>query len=228
MRVNTLYFFVHSEPSLAEKKALATAVSKQEAAQRLLGQCYCRLVLGLGLEDKHHLGCGRYDPPEGGTLDFKRQGLLNRGKNQNPKKSLDQTLTVKKSHAEFPSRKNFQKALYDITRKIEALVLNPQKPLLQSSYPKKYLPKFSYPKKPQNRKFQTQKNPSVIPVTWNPEYPTWVWSIRNFSNNYFIMTGCPSIISTSPKNILMSRLISQFFYNNYLNSSKNFTYPSGK
>ena len=174
--VNTLYFFVHSEPSLAEKKALATAVSKQEAAQRLLGQCYCRLVLGLGLEDKHHLGCGRYDPPEGGTLDFKRQGLLNRGENQNPKKSLDQTLTLKKSHAKFPSRKNFQKALYDITRKIEALVLNPQKPILQSSYPKKYLPKFSFPKKPWNRKFQTKKNPSVIPVTWNPEYPTWVWS----------------------------------------------------
>lgn len=71
MRVNTLYFFVDREPSLAEKKALATAVSKQEAAQRLLGQCYCRLVLGLGLEDKHHLGCGRYDSPEGGTLDFK-------------------------------------------------------------------------------------------------------------------------------------------------------------
>lgn len=47
------------EPSLAEKKALATAVSKQEAAQRLLGQCYCTLVLGLGLEDKHHMGCGR-------------------------------------------------------------------------------------------------------------------------------------------------------------------------
>lgn len=47
------------EPSLAEKKALATAVAKQEASQRLLGQCYCTLVLGLGLEDKHHLGCGR-------------------------------------------------------------------------------------------------------------------------------------------------------------------------
>jgi len=54
-------FSLHSEPSLAERKALATAVSKQEAAQRLLGQCYCTLVLGLGLEDKHHLGCGRYD-----------------------------------------------------------------------------------------------------------------------------------------------------------------------
>ena len=36
----------------------------------------------------------------------------------------------------------------------------------------------------------------------------------------------PDIISTSPKNILMSRLISQFFCN--LNSSKKFTYPSGK
>jgi len=52
-------FYFNSEPSLAERKALATAVGKQEAAQRLLGQCYCTLVLGLGLEDKHHMGCGR-------------------------------------------------------------------------------------------------------------------------------------------------------------------------
>ena len=36
----------------------------------------------------------------------------------------------------------------------------------------------------------------------------------------------PNIISTSPKSVLMSRLISQFFCN--LNSSKNFTCPSGK
>ena len=36
----------------------------------------------------------------------------------------------------------------------------------------------------------------------------------------------PNIISTSPKNISMSRLISQFFCN--LNSSKEFTCPSGK
>ena len=36
----------------------------------------------------------------------------------------------------------------------------------------------------------------------------------------------PNIISTSPKNVLISRLISQFFCN--LNSSKNFTSPSGK
>ena len=43
----------------------------------------------------------------GGTPDFKWQGRLNGGKNQNPKKSLDQNLTPKKSHAEFPSHKNF-------------------------------------------------------------------------------------------------------------------------
>ena len=36
----------------------------------------------------------------------------------------------------------------------------------------------------------------------------------------------PNIISTSPKNVLMSRLIWQYFCN--LNSSKNFTCPSGK
>jgi len=33
-----------------------------------------------------------------------------------PKKSLDQKLTPKKSHAEFPSLKNFQRGLNDITR----------------------------------------------------------------------------------------------------------------
>ena len=36
----------------------------------------------------------------------------------------------------------------------------------------------------------------------------------------------PNIISASPKNVLMSRLISQFICN--LNSSKKFTCPSGK
>ena len=36
----------------------------------------------------------------------------------------------------------------------------------------------------------------------------------------------PNIISTNPKNIFMSRLMSQFFCN--LNCSKNFTCPSGR
>ena len=41
-----------------------------------------------------------------------------------------------------------------------------------------------------------------------------------------LTSASPNIISTSPKNVLISRLISQFFCN--LNSSKNFTCPSGK
>ena len=49
------------------------------------------------------------------------------GFQQNPKKYLKQKLTPKKSHVEFLSHKNFQRALNDITRKIETLVLNTAK-----------------------------------------------------------------------------------------------------
>ena len=49
-----------------------------------------------------------------GTLDFKWQGWSNGGEKQNPKKFLDQNLGSKKTHAKFPSHKNFQKALNDI------------------------------------------------------------------------------------------------------------------
>jgi len=41
----------------------------------------------------------------------------------------------------------------------------PKNPYLNIKSPKKILAKFSYPKKSRNRKFQTQKNPSIIPVT---------------------------------------------------------------
>ena len=56
------------------------------------------------------------------------------------------------------------------------LILNtpppPKSLLTHQATQKQYLPKFSYPKKSRNRKFQTPKNPSTIrPVTWNPEYP---------------------------------------------------------
>ena len=114
---------------------------------------------------------GEFDTtPGGSTPGFKWQGWSNGGKNQNPKKSLDQNLTPKKSLAEFPSHKNLQKALNYITRKTETLVLNtPKNTFLNQATPRKYLPKFSYPKKSRNRKFQTPKNPSIIPVTWNPK-----------------------------------------------------------
>ena len=73
---------------------------------------------GQQLKLHHDLDCC---PGGGGgvTPDFKWQGWLNGGKNQNqkkslglqtnPKKSLDQNLTPQKCHAEFPSHKNFQR-----------------------------------------------------------------------------------------------------------------------
>ena len=54
--------------------------------------------------------------------------------------------------------------------KIEEIVFRIKIPT-QIKLPKKILAKFSYPKKSRNRKFQTPKNPWIIPVTWNPEYP---------------------------------------------------------
>ncbi|XP_052768940.1 protein phosphatase 1 regulatory subunit 36-like [Mya arenaria] len=46
------------EPSLSEKQALADSIEKLKAAEKYLGQAYCVLVLGLGLEDEHHMACG--------------------------------------------------------------------------------------------------------------------------------------------------------------------------
>lgn len=49
-----------SEPSIAEKKALAMAYTIQKSFQKLLDYGYCTMVLGLGQEDQHHMACGRY------------------------------------------------------------------------------------------------------------------------------------------------------------------------
>lgn len=46
------------EPSLSEKQAYADSLVKLKAAETYLGQAYCVLVLGLGLEDQHHMACG--------------------------------------------------------------------------------------------------------------------------------------------------------------------------
>ena len=51
------------------------------------------------------------------------------------------------------------------------IVLNTPKKSLHSYHPQKYLPKCFYPKKSWNGKFQTQKNPSHITVTFYPEHP---------------------------------------------------------
>ena len=111
--------------------------------------------------------------PKGGTPEFKWQGWSNGGKNQNPKKSVGlQTkppkipgpkFNPKKSHAEFPSHKNVQGALDDITQKIETLVLNTPK------NPKKILAKIFLHQKIPKSKISNPKSPSIIPVTCNLE-----------------------------------------------------------
>jgi len=71
----------------------------------------------------------------------------------------------KKSHAEFPSHKNFQKALNDITGKIETLVLNTQKnPYLNQATQKNTCPNFPTQKHPEIENFKPKKNPSIILV----------------------------------------------------------------
>jgi len=52
-----------------------------------------------------------------GYFEFQVTGMIEWGEKSKPKKSLDQKLTPKKSHAEFLSVKNFQKGLNDMTRK---------------------------------------------------------------------------------------------------------------
>ena len=52
----------------------------------------------------------------GGGGGWGGSGMIEWGKNQNPQKSLEQKLTLNKSHVEFPSLKNFQKVWSDITR----------------------------------------------------------------------------------------------------------------
>ena len=61
-------------------------------------------------------------------LGLKKTKKTKQNKTKSKKKSLDQNLSPKESHAEIPSHnKNFQEAKNDITRKIERLVLNTQK-----------------------------------------------------------------------------------------------------
>ena len=93
-----------------------------------------------------------------------------------------------KSHAEFLSLKNLQKGkqvwLYCNLKTMQLrytgtitnlpIVLNGQKNPYLNQATQNNTYQILLPKKSQNQKFQTQKNPSIIPVTWNPEYPLGV------------------------------------------------------
>ena len=119
--------------------------------------------------------------PRRGSPDFRWHGWSNGGKNQekknplgfkqNSKKSLDQNLTPKKSHAEFPSHKNFQKALNDITRRIETLVFNTQKTPYFNQATQKILAKIFQPKKIQKSKISTPKKSFDHPCHLNSGVP---------------------------------------------------------
>ena len=118
---------------------------------------------------------------QGGELRISNGGMIEWGQKSNPKKSLDQKLAPKISHANFPCLKNFQKVLNDITRKTKFFKT---KHFHESSdcfeYLKRFLLKSSHPKntsenfvlkKSGTQKFQAPKNPWVIPVAWDLECP---------------------------------------------------------
>ncbi len=81
-----------------------------------------------------------------------------KGFQHNPKKFLDQKLTPQNM---FVCALFTEQRSQSTTTNVQ-IALNIQKhPYLNQ----KILAKFSYPKKSRNRKFRTQKNPSIIPVT---------------------------------------------------------------
>ena len=115
-----------------------------------------------------HLNCS--PPPGGGGT-----GMIKWGQKSNPKKFLNQNLTPQKSHAEFPSHKNFQRnyaaGMRGNYHEASDCSEYQKKSFLKSSYPKNTCRNFPNQKKSQNCKFQTPKNPSINTVTWNQEYP---------------------------------------------------------
>ena len=112
--------------------------------------------------------------PQGGVLWISND--RDDRKNQNPKNSLDQTLTPKKSYAKFPSHKNFQKALNDITRKIETLVLNTKKKPTYIKLAKKYIYNFPTPKKFPKSKISNPKKSLDNHCHLKSRVPPWAWS----------------------------------------------------
>ena len=60
-------------------------------------------------------------------------------------------------------------------RNLQVDLNTPKNPYLNQVTPKKYLPNLPIQKKSRNRKFQhppsPPQNPSIIPLTWNPESP---------------------------------------------------------
>ena len=114
----------------------------------------------------------------GGYSGFQVTGMIEWGQKSKPPK-----ISVPKCNPPPPKKKNpmpnfraikFPESIkwYNYNKSSDCFEY-PKNSLLKSSCLKKYLPKFSYPPKIPNSKFQTPKNSLVIPVTWNPEYLSW-------------------------------------------------------
>ena len=88
---------------------------------------------------------------------------------------MAQNLTPIKSHAEFPSLKisrGTTQPRYAGTITNLQIVLNTQKnPYLNQATQKHTCQNFPTPKNPEIENFHHPQNPSITPVTWNPEYP---------------------------------------------------------
>ena len=84
-------------------------------------------------------------------------------------------LTPRKSHAEFPSLKisrGTTQTRYAGTITNLQIVLNTQKnPYLNQATQKNTCQNCPTQKNPEIENFHHPQNPSIIPVTWNPEYP---------------------------------------------------------
>ena len=82
---------------------------------------------------------------------------------------MAQNLTPIKSHAEFPSLKISRGTTQP---RYAGTILNTQKnPYLNQATQKHTCQNFPTPKNPEIENFHHPQNPSITPVTWNPEYP---------------------------------------------------------
>ena len=106
---------------------------------------------------------------QGGTLDFKWQRWSWKwGQNSKPPKNpYGFKQYLKKSHAEYPSHKNFQRnyaaRIYENYHESPYCFEWPKKSLLKSRYPKRFLPKFPHQRNPKIEDF----NPPPPPKSFN-------------------------------------------------------------
>ena len=112
----------------------------------------------------------------GGGVVFRRfqvSVMIEWGQKSKPKKSLDQKLTPKTSHAEFPSLNKFGCTLFAELCGRDYVKLVPRALSFQIvlNTPKNPNLNRATQKSNRNQKFQPPKNTPIIRVTWYSEYP---------------------------------------------------------